>query len=418
MTNTFTTSSFNRKVWRDGGNIFHVNQGEFRSVFQQHRNVNIQINWLTNEISSLNRQIKLVKDQVSFIIHNREQRTIVQQENPNRINDISLSKNNDITQKISLNQQNIDIIKLLSYESLFNDYVQDLIGIYEISLTTTIECIAVFIEQNSIEKYLFIKLSNGNIDTYQMNKTKSLKETYWNINLPISVWVSTGKKLEYYRRFIQNNETNEIMNTDQLMKIKNRPQLNDVDFFNMINPILRMKYHTDPSSLSCILEDFFDNLYTCNGQLIYPHELKFLSNDKYQFIFYAILVNTTIEKQIYPLATDNHIRYGEQLFFLFNNHPRILSLSPCTDCLTSEQTLILNSDQRLMKEKTDHITVESQQTVNVELNSYIINSQNYFVYIIVISILIYILLNTYFSGKQQTTECLAKRYSISSRRGR
>ncbi|CAF5100712.1 unnamed protein product [Rotaria sp. Silwood1] len=179
-----------------------------------------RINWLTNEISSLNRQIKLVKDQVSFIIHNREQRTIVQQENPNRINDISLSKNNDITQKISLNQQNIDIIKLLSYESLFNDYVQDLIDIYEISLTTTIECIAVFIEQNSIEKYLFIKLSNGNIDTYQMNKTKSLKETYWNINLPISVWVSTGKKLEYYRRFIQYNETNEIMNTDQLMKIK------------------------------------------------------------------------------------------------------------------------------------------------------------------------------------------------------
>jgi hypothetical protein len=92
--------------------------------------------------------------------------------------------------------------------------------IYDISLTTTIECIAVIIEKHSIEKYLFIKLSNGTIDSYQMNKTKSLKETYWRINQPISIWNNAGKQLEYYRRFIQDNKTNEIMITDQLTEIK------------------------------------------------------------------------------------------------------------------------------------------------------------------------------------------------------
>ncbi|CAF4211982.1 unnamed protein product [Rotaria sp. Silwood2] len=418
MVNPFTTSSFNGKLWRNDGNSFHLNQGNYRTIFQQHRNVNEHIHWLANEISSLNRRIKLVKDQVSFIVHNRVQRIIVQQENTNNINNISLSKNND-TQKISLNQQNIYIIKLLSYESLFKDSLQDLIDIYEISSsTTTIECIAVFIEQNSIEKYLFIKLSNGNIDTYQMHKTKSLKETYWNINQLISRWVSTGKRLEYYRRFIQDNKTNEIMNTDQLKKIKDRPQSHDVRFFNSINPVIRMKYHTDPSSLSCILEDFFDNLYTCNGQLIYPHELSLLSNDQNQFIFYAVMVNTTVEKQIYPLATDNHIRHDDQLFFLFDNHPRIIPLSLCTDCLHPEQTNIFNNKQKLDEEKIDNIIAKSQENINIEQYPYLTNSQNYFVYMIVISILIYISLSICFSEKQQSTGCLARKHSISSRRGR
>ncbi|CAF0980126.1 unnamed protein product [Rotaria sordida] len=408
--NTFTTNSFNRKVWGGDDNIFHINQGEFQTVFQQYRNVNEHINWLANEISLLNRQIKLIKDQISFIIHNREQHIIIQHENTNNINNISSSKNN--------NTQNIYIIKLLSYELLFNDYLQDLSDIYEISLTKTIECIAVFIEKDSIEKYLFIKLSNGNIDTYQMNKTKSLKETYWNINQSISIWVSTGKQLEYYQRFIQDNNIDEIINNDQLMKIKDRPQSNDVHFFNSINPILRIKYHTDPSSLSCILEDFFDNIYTCNGQLVYPHELKLLSNDKNQFMFYAVMVNTTIEKHIYPLETNHHIRHGDQLVFLFNNHPQMISFTSCTDCRYPEQTDILNNDKSLTEEKLDNLIVSSQQIINIEQNSYITNSQNYIVYFIVASILLYILFSIYLSGKQQSTTCLARKHSILPRRDR
>ncbi len=41
-TNTFTTNYFNRKIWFDDGNIFHIDQEQFWTVFQQHRNVNRQ----------------------------------------------------------------------------------------------------------------------------------------------------------------------------------------------------------------------------------------------------------------------------------------------------------------------------------------------------------------------------------------
>jgi len=100
-----------------------------------------------------------------------------------------------------------------------------LIDIYEISLTTTIECIAVIMEQNSIEKYLFIKLSNGDIDKYQMNKTKLLKETLSKINQPISIWNNDGKQPEYYRRFILDNQKHQIMITDQFSEIKSEQEI-------------------------------------------------------------------------------------------------------------------------------------------------------------------------------------------------
>jgi ABC-type phosphate transport system permease subunit len=41
-TNTFTRNYFNRNIWFDHGNIFHIHQEQFWTVFQQHRNVNRQ----------------------------------------------------------------------------------------------------------------------------------------------------------------------------------------------------------------------------------------------------------------------------------------------------------------------------------------------------------------------------------------
>jgi hypothetical protein len=120
------------------------------------------------------------------------------------------------------NHQNIYILKLLSNESIFNGYLKDLIDIYELSLTITIESLVVFIEQNSLQKYLFIKLSNGDIDKYQINRTKSFKETLWKIPQPILIWDNIGKQPAYYRRFIQTNQTNELIITDQLSEIKSK----------------------------------------------------------------------------------------------------------------------------------------------------------------------------------------------------
>jgi len=53
-----------------------------------------------------------------------------------------------------------------------------------------------------------------------MNQTKSLKETYKKINQPIKIWNNDGKQPEYYRRFIRDNQKNQIMITDQLIDIK------------------------------------------------------------------------------------------------------------------------------------------------------------------------------------------------------
>jgi hypothetical protein len=194
------------------------------------------MHWLANEISSINRQIKLLKDQIAFVIHTHEERISIPSKNNNNntINSTPLSIN-DNSQKSSflttklINNQNFYILKLLSNDSLFDGYLQDLIDIYEISLTTTIECIAVIMEQNSIEKYLFIKLSNGDIDKYQMNKTKLLKETLLKMNQPISIWNNDGKQPEYYRRFILDNQKHQIMITDRLSEIKSEQEIQYLD---------------------------------------------------------------------------------------------------------------------------------------------------------------------------------------------
>lgn len=55
-----------------------------------------------------------------------------------------------------------------------------------------------------------------------MNKTKSLNETLWKSDQPILIWNNDGKQPDYYRRFIQDTKTNEIIVTDQLMEIKSK----------------------------------------------------------------------------------------------------------------------------------------------------------------------------------------------------
>ncbi len=172
------------------------------------------------------------------MIHTREQRSNLSEEN------IRPKHSSSTTIKLK-NQQNIFLLKLLSNEQLFNGYLEDLIDIYQLTLTTTIECIAIINEENSMEKYLFIKLSNGNIDKYQMNKTKSL----WKMNQQIFEWKNDGKHPEYYRRFSPETKTNEIISTDQLMEIKSKRKyltttsvvvfLSSVSIFRNINLFCR-----------------------------------------------------------------------------------------------------------------------------------------------------------------------------------
>ena len=121
------------------------------------------------------------------------------------------------------NHRNIVILKSLANESLFDRHWRELVIIYQLSpMTTVIECIAIIKEQNSLDKHLLIKLSDGNIDKYQINGSTSLKETLWRINQPISIWNNDGRQLEYYRRFISRLKNNEIILTDQLANIKSK----------------------------------------------------------------------------------------------------------------------------------------------------------------------------------------------------
>ena len=255
------------------------------------------MDWLSSEIASLDRQIKSVKQQLPFITFNRhEQESIDQVKTTERppstvITSIPTKQNVSTTFSSPINQRNIRVLKLLSKEPLLEGYLSELNEIYRFSTVRTIECVAIVLEQKSVEKYLFIKSINGEMDTYQMNESRSLNESYWNMTEPLASWNSAEKQLEFYRRFVLNNNTNEMMVTDQLIEMKSkkqsesrrtysdehdslprrsiafvsildRPRLNDVYFFDMMGQILRVKYHVDPSSLSCILEVFFGDIYS------------------------------------------------------------------------------------------------------------------------------------------------------------
>ncbi|CAF4474928.1 unnamed protein product [Rotaria socialis] len=380
----------------------------------------VNLTWLHNEISSLNRQLKLVKAQIKTINYSREHTvTIGQQEPTNKIQNILLMNVNN-TQKTILNQQNVYIIKSLDAESLFDGYRDNLLDIYGLTLKITIECIAVFIEEHSIEKHLFIKLSNGSIAKYQMNKTQPLQATYEKFNRSMSEWIGDKKQIEYYQRFIHDTKTSDAMKNNQLMKIKSehRPKSNDAQMFTTIRPVLQIKYNIDPLSISCLLEDFFGKIHTCDGRLIYPNELKILFNDKHHVVFYAIVLNATKETQIHPIAASHHARPHEQLFLIFNNDPELHSRRSCPDCIHFEQTFVLNNDLKIIEEKTIHVIHEPRQVVKPEKKTSSMNSQNYFVYIIVASISIYVLCNIYLVRRQVPMARLGTRHSMSSRRGR
>ncbi|CAF0805458.1 unnamed protein product [Adineta ricciae] len=408
LINTDKIEYFNRKLWFHDGNILHITQPNFWSAFQQYRNVNRHIDWLDNEISSINNQINTIKQHILLLSHTQRKPSSV---NVSSLNVTFLSLNNKTSSpspspiKIVRNQRNIQIIKLLSTESLFDDYREDLIEIYEIVLKTTIECIAIVVEKHSVEKYLFIKLSNGTIDSYQMIRSKSLRETSWRMNQSLSVWNNADRRLEYYRRFIQDNKTNVIMLSDQLTEIKSRPKLQSAHFFYMMEQILRVKYHTDPSSLSCILESFFDSIYTCDGRLVYPHELRLLSNDNL-FVFYAVMMDTKVDKQIYPLNKNNRIRHGDQIYFLFNNHPQFHSLSAlsCPECIRNEKTFLFDINQEIIERHVDNGIDETPPTFSVEENLLHTNIQNFIVYAFVTSIVLYAL-------KQSTTSRRHRQFS-------
>ncbi|CAF4574690.1 unnamed protein product [Rotaria socialis] len=409
-----------RRLWLTGGTISHKQQAEFQNIARQHGNLTKHLTWLHNEISSLNRQLKLVKAQIKTINYSREHTvTIGQQEPTNKIQNILLMNVNN-TQKTILNQQNVYIIKSLDAESLFDGYRDNLLDIYGLTLKITIECIAVFIEEHSIEKHLFIKLSNGSIAKYQMNKTQPLQATYEKFNRSMSEWIGDKKQIEYYQRFIHDTKTSDAMKNNQLMKIKSehRPKSNDAQMFTTIRPVLQIKYNIDPLSISCLLEDFFGKIHTCDGRLIYPNELKILFNDKHHVVFYAIVLNATKETQIHPIAASHHARPHEQLFLIFNNDPELHSRRSCPDCIHFEQTFVLNNDLKIIEEKTIHVIHEPRQVVKPEKKTSSMNSQNYFVYIIVASISIYVLCNIYLVRRQVPMARLGTRHSMSSRRGR
>ncbi|CAF4140653.1 unnamed protein product, partial [Rotaria socialis] len=409
-----------RRLWLTGGTISHKQQAEFQNIARQHGNLTKHLTWLHNEISSVNRQLKLVKAQIKTINYSREHTvTIGQQEPTNKIQNILLMNVNN-TQKTILNQQNVYIIKSLDAESLFDGYRDNLLDIYGLTLKITIECIAVFIEEHSIEKHLFIKLSNGSIAKYQMNKTQPLQATYEKFNRSMSEWIGDKKQIEYYQRFIHDTKTSDAMKNNQLMKIKSehRPKSNDAQMFTTIRPVLQIKYNIDPLSISCLLEDFFGKIHTCDGRLIYPNELKILFNDKHHVVFYAIVLNATKETQIHPIAASHHARPHEQLFLIFNNDPELHSRRSCPDCIHFEQTFVLNNDLKIIEEKTIHVIHEPRQVAKPEKKTSYMNSQNYFVYIIVASISIYVLCNIYLVRRQVPMARLGTRHSMSSRRGR
>ena len=176
----------------------------------------------------MNREIKSVKQQLAFVTFTRHEQVASDRDNTNEKNPSTAVSSNQSKQNVSasfsqpVNHRNIRVLKLLSHEPLLEGYLSDLSQIYRFSTVRTIECVAIVIDQNSLDKYLFIKAVSGEMDTYQMNGTKSLNDSHWNMAEPLSSWNSAEKQLEFYRRFIQNNKTNEMMVTDQLIELKSK----------------------------------------------------------------------------------------------------------------------------------------------------------------------------------------------------
>lgn len=178
---------------------------------------------MNNEIVSLNRQIRLVKEQIAFIVHPRSQQAS-SPSNDRKRNASNFNRNHSKVNisSIPLNQRNIQIVKSLAYDPLFDGYIPQLIDLYRLSPIRTIECVAIIYDQKSRVQYLFIKTSNGDTDVYQLNQSKPLKKTFWKLNEAISNWNDADKHLLYYRRFIPERGTMSLTITDQLAEIKSK----------------------------------------------------------------------------------------------------------------------------------------------------------------------------------------------------
>lgn len=223
------------------------------------------LHWLSNEISLLNSQIQTFKSQLLLLNHSTNQPT-------------QTNQTKSLPSK-QTNEHNIRILKQLSNETIFDEILEKFLEIYEQSVNRTIECIAVFFEQSSNKNIFLVKLTNGDVDQYEMNQTKSNRHTHTKPSQPTGGIASNNDKLpRFYRRFDSETNINELMMNDQFSEIKSlivfflksknsnmnldRPKINDVNFFDMMGQVLRIKYHTDPSSLSCILEVFFGPIYS------------------------------------------------------------------------------------------------------------------------------------------------------------
>lgn len=56
----------------------------------------------------------------------------------------------------------------------------------------------------------------------------------------------------------------------------------------------------------CISFKHFEFLLACDGRVVYPHELKLLSDDHYFFVFYAVMMDVRIRDSFFLLDPDLH----------------------------------------------------------------------------------------------------------------
>lgn len=214
------------------------------------------------------------------------------------------------------------VLKTLSTESIFDRRIVEL---GEIFSNRTIEAVSVIIE-NERKTFLFVKTANDEIERFLVEPDRNLTETRERISGSTDRWNSADNRLEFYRRFPDEESLDPDKFSERLSEIRSekklcfcfekqfssfsdRQKVSDSNFFEMMGQILRVKYHVDPSSLSCVLEVFFGEIFcekdkkndfagfsfttrfsACDGRRIFPNELKLLSNEN-QFFFYAILID-------------------------------------------------------------------------------------------------------------------------------
>lgn len=173
---------------------------------------------MNNEIALANQQIRLVKEQLLFLVHPEKKNSSKQRKKL-----LLKRKNSKVNiSSIPVNQRNIWILKSLGHDSLFDGLISQLIEIYRFSPLRTIECVAIIIDQKNQIPFVFIKTSNDDIDLYQIHSHRPLKEMFTRLTEPISHWNNADKQLHYYRRFVPERSASTLSLTDQLAEIKSK----------------------------------------------------------------------------------------------------------------------------------------------------------------------------------------------------